>query len=199
MAVKPLPNESELLSKIAEGDQNAFTRLFYHYYKPLGRFVFNFIGSQQQTEEIVQDAFVKIWLRRESLNEINSIGNYVFVLCRNAAFAELKKIASEKNTYTKLEQYLAVEAENDKLENPTEEYRILIQEAVAKLPPQQKKVYTLSRYERMKYEEIANQLGLSEVTVKKHIQLAVRFIQKDVTSRIQVGLFFVLTTPLILH
>ena len=96
MAVKPLPNESGLLLKIAAGDQSAFTTLFYHYYKPLGRFVFNMTHSPQLTEEIVQDAFVKIWLRRDTINQINSFGNYIFVLCRNEAFAHLKKIAAEK-------------------------------------------------------------------------------------------------------
>ncbi len=199
MAIKPLPNERELLLKIAEGDQSAFTTLFYHHYKPLGRFVFNMIHSPQLTEEIVQDAFVKIWLRRDSLDQINSFGNYIFVLCRNEAFAKLKKIASEKAAITRLEHYLAVEAEHDQLENPTEAYRSLIEEAVAKLPPQQKKVYQLSRHDRLKYGEIADQLGLSEVTVKKYVQLAVQSIQKDVTTRMNVGLVLVLITPFLLR
>lgn len=197
MAVNPHPNESELLLKIADGNESSFTTLFYHYYKPLGRFVFNMTHSLQLTEEIVQDAFVKIWLRRENLSAINSFGNYIFVLCRNETFAQLKKLASEKNAITKSENYQAIEAEHDQLENPTEAYRTMIEEAVAKLPPQQKKVYQLSRHDRLKYAEIADQLGLSEVTVKKHIQLAVQFIQQDVKARMSLGLFLVFTTPFI--
>ncbi len=199
MAVKPLPNESWLLSQIAVGDESAFTSLFYHYYKPLGRFVFNMTQSTHVTEEIVQDAFVKIWLRRESIVQINNFGNYIFVLCRNEAFAQLKKIASEKAAVSRLEHELAVQAEHDSLENPTEAYRSLIEEAVAKLPPQQKKVYQLSRHDRLKYAEIATQLGLSELTVKKHIQLAVQFIEKDLATRLNVGIVLVLTTPFLLH
>lgn len=199
MAVKPHLNEIGLLSKIAAGDQSAFTTLFYHYYKPLGRFIFNITRSPQLTEEIVQDAFVKIWMRKENLSAIKSFGNYIFVLCRNEAFAQLKKIASEKNAITQLEHYLAVEAEHDQLENHTEVYRNMIAEAVAKLPPQQKRVYQLSRHDRLKYGEIADQLGLSEVTVKKHIQLAVQFIQQDVNARMSLGFLLVFTTPFILR
>jgi len=199
MAVKPLPNESWLLSQIAVGDESAFTNLFYHYYKPLGRFVYNMTQSTHLTEEIVQDAFVKIWLRRESIVQINNFGNYIFVLCRNEAFAQLKKIALEKAAVIRLEHELAVQAEHDSLENPTEAYRSLIEEAVAKLPPQQKKVYQLSRHDRLKYAEIATLLGLSELTVKKHIQLAVQFIEKDLATRLNVGIVLVLTTPFLMH
>ncbi|TCC89598.1 RNA polymerase sigma factor [Pedobacter hiemivivus] len=193
-------NETNLLLEAAEGNERSFTELFYWYYKPLGRFVFKMTDSQEITEEIVQDAFVKIWLRRETLKHIDSFGAYMFAICRNETFAAMKKIAAEKVFRTDFEKYLTVEGEIDLLDNPTEEYRAMIIAAVAKLPAQQQKVYAMSRYDRLKYEEIATHLGITVVTVKKHIQLAVQFIHKDIASkRLNAGLILVLTTPLILR
>ncbi|WP_431292936.1 RNA polymerase sigma factor [Pedobacter sp. P26] len=60
LALKPLFNEQELLAKIAEGDERAFTELFEGYYGALGEFVYKITESKAVTQEIVQDAFIKI-------------------------------------------------------------------------------------------------------------------------------------------
>jgi RNA polymerase sigma-70 factor (ECF subfamily) len=155
-------------------------------------------GSKELAEEIVQDAFLTIWLRRDKLSRVDHFGKYLFAICRNGTFAAIKKIAAEKASNTGFEKHLSEEAELELMDNPAEEYRQIIAMAVAKLPEQQRKVYMLSRYDRLKYEEIALLLGLSVTTVRKHIQLAVQFIQKDIAQKgLGAGLMLVLTTPLI--
>ncbi|PWG80824.1 RNA polymerase sigma-70 factor [Pararcticibacter amylolyticus] len=197
MAVKPHSLETELLLRAAEGSERAFTELFYHYYTALARFVYKLTGSRELAEEIVQDAFVSIWLRREKLAQIDHFGKYLFAICRNGTFTALKKIAAEKSLQGSFEQYVIDEAALDLMDNPAEEYREIIAQAVAKLPEQQRRVYTMSRYDRLKYDEIAIQLGLSVTTVRKHVQLAVQFIQNDIAKKgISAGLMILLTTPL---
>ncbi|RFS21775.1 RNA polymerase sigma-70 factor [Chitinophaga silvatica] len=199
MALPPHINESTILLDAAAGNERAFATLFYWYYQELGRFVGKMTDSQELAEEIVQDAFVKIWLRRETLAQIDNFGAYLFTICKHDTFAALKKIAAEKVLRVDLEKHLTEENDPSQWDKPTDEYRALIAEAVAKLPAQQQKVYMMSRYDRLKYEEIAHQLNLSVVTVKKHIQLAVQFIRKDVAARkISSGIVLILTTPLIL-
>ena len=198
MAIKPLINETELKRKASQGDERAFTELFYGYYKPMGKFVSKLTQSPELTEEIVQDAFVKIWLTREKLDSIENFGSFLYVLCKNQALTALKKIAAEKLSYIRLEKFIIQETEVESLENPSEAYREMIADAVSRLPVQQQKVYRMSRYERLKYQEIAEKLGLSETTVKKHIQLAVKFIQTDVSSKMGAGILLVLMTPIIL-
>nr|WP_121273629.1 RNA polymerase sigma-70 factor [Pedobacter schmidteae] len=199
MSIKPIINETELTLQTAEGSERAFTTLFHWYYEPLGKLVFNLIQSRELTEEIVQDAFVKIWMRRETLRSVDSFGRYMYVLCRNKTLDELKKIATQRVYHTKLEKVLIAESEVDLLDNPTDEYRQMIENAVAKLPPQQRAVYMMSRYDRLKAEEIAKKMGLSEATIKKHIQLAVKFIQASVSSSMSAGMVLVLTTPILLN
>ena len=197
MAIKPLFNENELLKKIAQGDQRAFTILFQWYGRPLGEFVLKLTGSQQATQEIVQDAFIKIWLRRKTIFEIQHFSNYLFIICRNQAFAVLKKMAADRVSPAEPQMLEAMQISEP--EQGSDYYQSMIDAAVAKLPAQQQKVYRLSRYERLKHEEIARQLGISAETVKKHIQLAVRFIQKDIGTRSNFGIILVLTAPLILR
>jgi len=196
MAIISPPNENELLYRLTTGDQRAFTELFDAYYKPLGEYVFKLTESLPVTEEIVQDVFIKIWIKRETIVELKSFKNYLFILCRNQTFDALRKKAKEHVFQQKLEHFLKEESALEGLGNPIDEYREWIDQAVAKLPPQQQKVYILSRYERLKHEEIAAKLQLSTETVKKHIQHAVRFIQTDLRSRVDATILFVLMTQL---
>lgn len=196
MAIISPPNENELLSKLADGDQRAFRELFDAYYKQLGEYVFKITEALPVTEEIVQDVFIKIWIKRASLSELKSFKNYLFILCRNQTFDALRKKAKEHLFQQKLEQFIKEESALEGMENPTDEYREWIDQAVAKLPPQQQKVYIMSRYERLKHDEIAVKLQLSTETVKKHVQYAVKFIQNELKSRVDATILFVLLSNL---
>lgn len=198
MAIKPLENEPELLAKIAKGDERAFKELFEGYYHNLGRYVFNLTGSIAVAEEIVQDTFIKVWLKREFLIEIKNFSNYLFILCRNHTYNELQKKATERNFIDRLNQRNIALEINDAPDTLSEKYRELVDEAIEKLPPQAQKVYLMSRDERMKYEEIARTLNISPVTVKKHIQYANKFIAADLGPKVNLAIVGVLISPLIL-
>lgn len=193
MQVRPLENETFILKKVAEGDERSFAILFRWYSKPLAEFVFKLTNSIDATEEIIQDSFIKIWLRRETLTDINNFSGYLYILCRNEALLSLKKLANKTVAHAAFEKDVLNELEIEESENPIEEYRSLIQLAVDKLPEQQQKVYKMSRYDRLKHDEIAKTLNLSSETVKKHIQLAVQFIKKDVSRHKDLSIIVVLT------
>ena len=97
-----LPDESTdnvkiLLLKVVDGDENAFGQLFKIYYNQLGDFIMRITESELLTQEIVQDVFLKIWINRSSLAEIDSFRAYLLVVARNHAFNCLKKIAREES------------------------------------------------------------------------------------------------------
>ncbi|MDB4926029.1 RNA polymerase sigma factor [Mucilaginibacter sp.] len=197
MAIKSLVNERTLLVKVAEGNERAFKELFDFYYNPLGEYVFRLTNSIAISEEIVQDTFIKIWLKRETLAELKSFSNYLFIVCRNQTYDQLRKVSHKHNMQKKIEQYFQQELETEPAEAPIDQYRILIDNAVDRLPPQAKKVYLFSRHERLKYDEIAILLNISPETVKKHIQYAVNSIKKDVYAKIDMGILLILISPLI--
>ncbi|CAL1516804.1 RNA polymerase sigma-70 factor [Chitinophaga sp. MM2321] len=180
-----------LLSKVAEGDENAFGQLFKSYYNQLGDFVMRITESEPLTQEIVQDVFLKIWINRDSLLAVNSFKAYLLVVARNHTFNCLKQIAKEKyqkNEWIKTAlQHADSNVEGSSDSNPDR----LIDEAIDLLPPQQKKVYMLSRREGKKHLEIASEMNISLETVKKHMVLALRFLKTYLRAHINFLIFFV--------
>lgn len=198
MAIKPIPDERELLARIANGDERAFKTLFEGYYHNLGKYVFQLTGSVSLAEEIVQDAFIKVWLKKEYLVEVKNFSNYLFILCRNHTYNEMQKKATERNFIDRLSHRITDQHNNENPDTLSEKYRELVEEAIEKLPPQAQKVYLMSRDERMKYEEIAQALQISPVTVKKHIQYANKFIAAELSPKLNLAIVAVLMSPLIL-
>ena len=93
----PAQHDQDLLFRIARGDQEAFTRLFEQYHHRLGAFVFGITRSKEQAEEIVLDVFLKIWMTREVLGEVNNFPSYLFLVARNASISALRKTIRERN------------------------------------------------------------------------------------------------------
>ncbi len=193
MADHMISNLKIILLKVAEGDENAFGVLFKAYYNQLGEFVMRITESEPLTQEIVQDVFLKIWINRNSLSEVNSFKAYLLVVARNHTFNCLKQIAREKhhkNEWLKTEVQNASNNVDESDENYTEG---LIDEAIELLPPQQKKVYILSRREGKKQIEIASEMNISLETVKKHMVLALRFLKTYLRTHINFLIFYSVT------
>lgn len=189
-----LNNEKELLDRAAHDDEAAFSQLFYAYHNKLGTYVFRLTQSRETAEEIVQDVFLKIWIDRRKLTTIRHFGAYVYVLTRNQTLNCLRRLAKERvrnrKTLENIKAYYTADVAPDTAPN----YFSLIDKAVDELPPQQQKVYLLSRRERMKYEEIASYMGISRETVKKYLQLATHFITRYLRSHGDLLLIILLVT-----
>jgi RNA polymerase sigma-70 factor (ECF subfamily) len=172
--------EDDLLQRIAAGDEAAFTELFYAYHNRLGVFVLGWTRSQTLTDEIVQDVFTKIWNRRESLPEVQKIEQYLYIMARNESFNCLRQVARERVKRQSWEQA----QEETPVPVEEEDYTPLIEQAVSRLPAQQKKVYLLKRHHRMAYAEISRQLQISPETARKHLSAALRSITTYVRTRL---------------
>jgi RNA polymerase sigma-70 factor (ECF subfamily) len=187
----PSYDENVLLSLVAQGDEAAFSMLFHSYHNKLGAYILRLTESFPLTEEIVQDVFLTIWQNRAGLGEINRFESYLFVIARNRAFNCLKQIAREKMRKQEWASNRPHEPEED-VPGIAHGYDGLIERAIDKLPPQQKKVYLLHNQQGMEYAAIAIQMGLSATTVKKHMSLALRSIREYVHSHMDpVSILFV--------
>lgn len=175
-------NETQLLLRIVNGDENAFSELYYRYHNALGIYIYQLTQSRELSEEIVQDVFLKIWVGREALTEVNNFKAWLFIVSKNHALNSLRTLVKErtlKKNWTRDQQFFA---SMDEAAVDNDSYR-LIDEAINQLPEQQKKVFILSRYRRLKYKEIAKELNLSRETVKSYLGLAVSSITKFVNSK----------------
>jgi len=177
-----LHNEHELLMLVAKGDQKAFRQLFDHYWNHIYSVPFAFTKSVVLSEEIVQDVFLKIWLKRDQLTSIAKFDAYLFTTARNHIYNQLRKKSLEQPFVKHLEQcFVECSAlpEQKMLLNETQK---IIEKVVAELPEQQRTVYELSRNQGLNHAEIAARLGISILTVKSHMTKALRCIRQSFQS-----------------
>lgn len=186
--------EKLLLDRIAEGDETAFAQLFDTYHHALGAFIYGLTKSKELSEEITLDVFLKIWMTREALAEVRDFKAYLFTVSRNAAITALRKVIRERTHQETWKKEQVPGVPDDAQEK--EKYLSLVDEAINQLSPQRKKIYLLSREQGLKYEEIANRMGISRFTVRAHIQQAVASIIEYLKPRIhnELALIWVILT-----
>ncbi|MGJ1389418.1 RNA polymerase sigma factor [Sphingobacterium spiritivorum] len=190
--------ERELLHSISLGDRRAFALLFDSYFQMLGSFVYKITESLEDTEEIVQDVFIKIWLRRSSLNEIKSFKQYLFTMCKHQSLNHLRKTANKAILFQQVEDIYLENVLDTNEENYIEQLRALVDKAVDQLSPQQKNIFVLSKIERLKYKEISEKLNITPETVKKHMYYASKAIRDYVQNHMDEVIILILLTPLTL-
>ena len=170
-------DESKSISQLKEGCTEAFDELFLNYSNRLFWFVFGYLKSKEEAEEIVQDVFLKIWDQRELLNENQSFKSYLFTIAKNQIFNTLRKKVSEKK-YLNFQVNFADTAHNPiEKELRLQEITQISNKAIDQLPPKRKMVFQLSRDQGMSHQEIANHLGISIKTVENHMTLALKFLR----------------------
>jgi len=187
----PTPDiTNDLLPLVSAGNEEAFRELFHLYADLLHTYIRNITKSDELAEDIVQDIFLQIWTSRETLVNIRNFRNYLFVISRNHALNVIKQMIRENKRKKQWEENRALPGQ----EHPEylEPGLSLIEEAVRLLPPQQQKVWIMSRKDGMKYTEIAAATGLSRETIKKYLQYATASIMQYVGSRIDLLLIVAL-------
>lgn len=188
--MKPEPkNDHDLLILISAGDQNAFHLLFNAQSPRVYGFALKLTRSQDLAEEIVQEVFMKIWINRESLADIDHIDAYLHTVTRNHTFNVLKRIATEETAKLALSKKVAdAHCETEETVNFRESQNRL-NRAIDQLPPQQRMVYSLCHNEGLKYEEVARRLNISRLTVKTHMQQALRTLKSHFTGFAALAIF----------
>lgn len=167
-------NEQEQLKKIAEGDEGAFATLFHAWRNRIYFFTLQFTQSPQQSEDIVQEVFIKLWLHRAELQHLPNFQAWVYKVIKNHAISGLRRIALETNILAELRKNEAgqVQTADEELLHKQLQQKMLL--AIQQLPPRQKEVYTLTRIDGLKQEEVAERLHLSISTVQNHMTEALK-------------------------
>jgi RNA polymerase sigma-70 factor (family 1) len=175
---KILPNERELFSLMAEGNEIAFSDIFFFYIPLLQPHIFGMTRSEEMTQDIIHDVFLKIWVGRAKLKEVENYKAYIFRMATNQTYDWLRKQANEKialaGTRLRMQESLNTTEEAIDLNQSA----AIIDQAIMQLPPQRKLVFKLSREEGLSNEEIAERLNISKYTVKNHLAEALRSIKE---------------------
>jgi len=161
---------------IRGGDEAAFDAVFRQWYEPLCHYAARLTdGDMDEAEDLVQQVFVKIWEQRARLDIAWSLKAYLYKTVHNAALNRLRAA----RTRSKYLEFNAAQLENEQVppDHAASELNERLQKALGLLPPQCRHVFELSRFEELKYREIADQLGISIKTVETQMGKALRIMR----------------------
>ncbi|MGH7695542.1 MAG: RNA polymerase sigma factor [Gemmatimonadaceae bacterium] len=177
-AQRPL-NDAELARRMRLGDERALETIFRAYYPGLVGFVRRYVKTTEIAEELVQDLFLKLWSRRGSLGEIDSVKTYLFRAARNTALNHLRRRKLEHEWLEKEGTTITEEQTQEGDETVTEsELASAVRAAVDRLPPRCREVFMLSRDGGLTYGEIAKSLGISIKTVETQMGRALKALRE---------------------
>ncbi|WP_299781572.1 RNA polymerase sigma factor [uncultured Formosa sp.] len=171
-------NEDILINRLKVGDEAAYKHLYKLYYSELCNYINTISGSMDVSKDIVQQAYIKVWNKRESLSIEYSLKKYMFRIAYNL-FIDLKREHTKNNLLIEQLKYQVV---NDMVESPAVDFdkmlHLLITE-VDKLPEQCKKVFLLGKKDGLKYREISEELNISIKTVERHMTKALKRLREN--------------------
>ncbi|MBS1663037.1 MAG: RNA polymerase sigma-70 factor [Bacteroidetes bacterium] len=200
MIPTPPYDENDLFPRIAQGDEQAFRKLFDGYRERLYAFAWQLCHSAVDAEEVVQDIFLKLWEQRERLADVSSPGSYIYAMTRNRTLDLLTKIARNEQMIRQVWNNMK-RSENEAEELlHAQESRKLIEAALSQLSEKKQTVFRLSRQEGLSHQEIASRMNLSVQTVKNIITEVLRHIQHFLSqhSEILSIIFWLQTASLLL-
>jgi len=182
-----------LLEQVANNNEKAFKALFRMYNSRLYNYIFGMIKSHHVAEELVMDVFMKIWLGKELVVQIENFEAFIFRVAHNKSIDFLRSVAKDPKfqdlLWCEMQVTTADQADSSMLQ---QEYETKLREAIDLLSPQRKKVYQLSRLKEMTHDQIATHLGLSKHTVNNHIVEALRFIRSYLSDKFDVAFLMLL-------
>lgn len=174
--------EKQVFTSFKIDDESAFEQLFRAYYPRLCAFAGTLLEDCVEAEEVVQTMFCRLWEQRTSLEVTSSVQAYLFRAVRNASLNQIKK--------TKIRDAYKVMNLDNLNQNPefqpdrTTESALSqrIEKAIADLPEQCRLVFKLSRFEEMKYKDIAEHLNISIKTVENQMGKALKRLRLDLVD-----------------
>lgn len=166
------------LSAIQRGDTGAFESLFREYHPRLCNFAYRFAGSREIAEELVQETFMYVWQRRDTLDIRGSVSTYLFSSIRNAAVSFLRHEKVVALHHAETTRLFTPGGGNAQQEMEANETASAVRASVARLPEGARMVFTLHREQGLTYREIGEVLGISPKTVDNQMGRALKALRK---------------------
>lgn len=170
--------ESQLLQQAAVGSREAYAVLYQHYLPKLYKYLYGIIRSKEETEEILQDIFLKLWEKKAELSSIKALNSYLFRIARNRLMNHYdhQKVRQkainyigqkdEENGSTVEDQYIY------------KQYNEVVQKAISALPPKRRQVFEMSTQQELSHDQIAEELNISKSMVKKQLYAANSYVKE---------------------
>jgi RNA polymerase sigma-70 factor (ECF subfamily) len=176
--------QSHITGELIEGNIKAFEAVFNHYYNGLIYFATSYLKNREDANDIIQSVFLTLWERRASLHQDTNLMAYLFTNTRNLCLNYLNHLKARSNYLSfqehswndlqlniyALEEFNPSSLEYDELEKK-------LQKALDTMPDDSAKIFRMSRFDGLKYSEIAEKLHVSVKTVEKKMSIALSHLR----------------------
>ncbi len=170
-------SDQEVLEMLKAGDQLAFNEIYKRYSMQLFYQVNQMLRDEDTSKDIVQELFISLWDKSSNINLGANLAGYLYVAARNRVLKQIQK-GKVRNDYVASIAKYATEVSTEMMDTIDEkQLSIIIEREISLLPPKMKEVFELSRKGNFSHKEIAEQLGISDKTVKKQVNKALKILR----------------------
>lgn len=180
MTEQSLPPDEELIDRLRSGDQRIVELLVAEYWSALCNYADGILAGVADPQDVVQEAFVRLWRRRDRWRRKGSVRALLYTVTRNAAFDErrrdVRRDAASRAAPT------PTPSPNPADEALASDLEARALAAVSRLPSKRQEIFRLAREEGLTYGEIASVLNLSPQTVANHMSLALSDLRRELAQ-----------------
>jgi len=184
---KSLPTDEELIARFQQGDNYAFDQLVRRYKEPLLNFIYRFVGEMNESEDLVQETFYRVFKNKHYYKEVAKFSTWIYTIAGNLAKTELRR--RKRRKLFSIHQETPAEREielPDKESDPEKDVNTvitekIIQKAIGNLPPKFRQVIILRDIQGFSYEEISGIIKVPLGTVKSRVNRARLRLQEDLS------------------
>ncbi|GGG79141.1 RNA polymerase sigma-70 factor [Parapedobacter pyrenivorans] len=174
-----------LISQLQQGDETAFRAIYDQLHERVYRMLRALVKNHEQTEDILQQTFVNLWVNRAKLNESQPLYPYIYLTARRLAIDHFRKKINEADALSYLKQHVGEQHDCISESFAAADLQRFTEAVIKTLPRQQRTAFLLSRNEGLSYDEIAERMQISKNTVKNHLigalkQLKRHFVENDI-------------------
>ncbi len=174
-------------------NNQTFEMLFKSHFKGLCYFAIRYVKDMDVAKEIVQDSFISFWEKRESIDVAKSPKSYLTTIIYNKSLNYLRDNKKFNNDLLSMEGVYPLVENHQPNRIEINEISDAIKNALSELPEKCREVFMLSRYEHLKYQQIADQLGISIKTVETHMSKALQHMRFRLAEFMTILLLILLT------
>ena len=172
-------NDNEKLIKgLKNNDKEVFEEIYRLYYIPLCYYCAAYVGRVEDAEEIVQSLFLRLWIKRSKIKIDTSLKSYLYRAIQNDSYNYLNRKKIEGKFMLHKERMNGSPFESVQHTIEKDELEGLIKQAILKLPLKRRRIFEMSRFQGLKYSEIADKLSVSVKTVETQMGKALKMMRK---------------------
>jgi len=177
--------DEEIMAQVARGQSHLLERLIRRHATPLLTFICRLVGDRHRGEELFQDVFLSVWIKRHQYEFPRSFKNWLYAIALNKCRASFRDRSLAEVSLPEGETASQLASDVSPADSlMASETADQVSRAVLALPPQQRAVVTLRIWENMPYPRIARIVGCTETTARSHMHLGLATLRRSLEARL---------------